>query len=107
MADPIGAAIGGASVAAPWMPLATAAIGAAGSALRGAPAGPSAVYSDPFTNLTLGLTTDFSGWTVATGGSQATAENTKGADAITPSWLKAGALILAAVVAVRWINKKH
>lgn len=71
-----------------------------GSALRGAPAAPSA--SNPITSVGI----DFSNWTVATGGSDATAANDK-TTATMPDWLTFAGMALLAVVAVRWIAKKN
>ena len=75
-----------------------------GSALRGAPAAPSSV--NPWTDIGI----DFSAWTVATGGSKATATNDKTeAPAAVPGrgvdWVTLGGMLLVAVVALRWINK--
>ena len=89
-----------------WVPLDAAAITAAGSAAKGAPAAPSGVFSDPYTTQSLGLGIDFSGWTVATGQGRAMAERTQETADIVPDWLKLAAIGLAAVVAVRWIARK-
>ena len=83
-----------------WVPLAASAISAAGQASKSAPAGPS--KSDQMVSTGI----DFSDWTVSTGNSKANGA-TDNTGLNIPPWLIFAAVGLAAVVAVRWITKKH
>lgn len=82
-----------------WVPLVAAAISAAGSASKGAPAAPSG--SDQMASVGV----DFSDWTVSTGNSKASGATDNNGLSI-PPWLIFGAVALVAVVAVKWIKSK-
>ena len=82
-----------------WVPLAAAAISAAGQAAQGSPAGPS--EANPYNGINTGI--DFSDWTVATSGS--TAEGSKDTTSSMPNWLLFAGMAIAGIVAVKWLRK--
>jgi len=80
-----------------WVPLAAAAINAAGQKAAAAPSSAS-----QYSELSTGI--DFSDFTVATSGSRA--EGSSDSDSQTPNWLILAGMVLAAVVAVKWLKNK-
>ena len=87
-----------------WEPMAVAAIGAAGKA---ATAMPNQSASDQLASVGI----DFSNWNVSTHGSTANQTATSGKpDSLAAggsNWIVIAGFVLAAIVAVKWIAKKH